>query len=486
VLSFGTAAYAVGKFTTGQVVDAMGPRKSFAIASLLLCALYAAFSWILVTDKVELVGIPSVYLFTAAWCGTRYVQSGGYPALAIAAANWFKGPSFARTWAILATSSRAGSALGALAFGAIIGSPLGWQAVPVTVACLTGAWVFVVVAGLRDAPPTGAAGDVVTVSINGDRVDEEVSEGEGEADAVLPPARTVSPGGEELEYNVDLEGDDDVVDDLASGEDGARDVDGTDDAQSMLSFLRQDLMRSGPFYLVVVVMATVTSIFEFTSYVPLFFHQVGGMHEGTAAAASSVFPICSVLWTLVAGTVTTRWGQRAELIAVCSGAVSATASLAMLAWIAADTTVWSHPSVFVVMFVGGMGGMAPAYYLPTTRIAMHLGKGRRRAFVLSLVDAVGYVTTVAYFKGTGSLSWSVRLACLTAFAVVCTVAFAILYGCYGGGPGAEERSTSHSDGPSRSQGDAEERLTPEERPLLNPVRPELSWSSIGEDPSRKS
>jgi sugar phosphate permease len=92
VLTAGTAAYAVGKFLTGPVIDSMGGRKvrrfahcssssSSSSCGLLTCPhsvqvfLLALFSSVVLT--VVFTFGSSVWYFTLVWIGNRLVQAAG-------------------------------------------------------------------------------------------------------------------------------------------------------------------------------------------------------------------------------------------------------------------------------------------------------------------------------------------------------------------------------------------------------------------------
>lgn len=78
VLTAGTAAYAVGKFVTGPVIDSMGGRKVFLLAMLCSILLTVVFTF-----------GSAVWYFTLVWIGNRLVQAAGWPAVVKITSSWY-------------------------------------------------------------------------------------------------------------------------------------------------------------------------------------------------------------------------------------------------------------------------------------------------------------------------------------------------------------------------------------------------------------
>jgi OPA family glycerol-3-phosphate transporter-like MFS transporter len=141
VVSLGTFGYALGKFVSGGLADAMGGRRNVLIgmAGSVACTLLFASGG----------GLP---LFTAAWFGNRLVQSLGWVGMVKITARWFSYSTYGTVMGILSLSYLFGDAASRAFMGWLIRGGLGWRGVFVVAsAVLLG--LFVVSAWLlKEAP----------------------------------------------------------------------------------------------------------------------------------------------------------------------------------------------------------------------------------------------------------------------------------------------------------------------------------------------
>jgi sugar phosphate permease len=118
VVTFGTLAYAIGKFIFGATGDLIGGRRNFlggmtgAVLFTLLFALGGGFP-----------------ILTLAWIGNRFVQASGWPGLVKIGGRWFDYRWHGTAMAILSLSYLFGDAAARAYMGILIDFGFGWQAV---------------------------------------------------------------------------------------------------------------------------------------------------------------------------------------------------------------------------------------------------------------------------------------------------------------------------------------------------------------------
>ncbi len=93
IASYGVLAYAGGKFLLAGFADFLGGRRNFlgGMAGGVLFTLLFACSG-------------SIPLFTLAWIGTRFMQSGGWAGLVKVTSRWFDYSSYGKVMGILSIS----------------------------------------------------------------------------------------------------------------------------------------------------------------------------------------------------------------------------------------------------------------------------------------------------------------------------------------------------------------------------------------------
>ncbi len=141
IVSIGTLGYALGKFVSGSVADALGGRRNFLVgmAGSVACTLLFASG----------TALP---LFTIAWFGNRLVQSLGWVGMIKITSRWFNHSTYGRVMGILSLSYLFGDAAARAFMGWLIAWGLGWRGVFV-VASATLLGLFAINAWLlRESP----------------------------------------------------------------------------------------------------------------------------------------------------------------------------------------------------------------------------------------------------------------------------------------------------------------------------------------------
>lgn len=118
LVSFGTLAYAIGKFLSGPIGDHLGGRRNFLIGMTGTGLATAAFA---------LSG--TLPLFTLAWTINRLVQAFGWPGMVKVASRWFPSSAHGRIMAILSLSFLFGDALARAFMAQLLDFGLGWRAI---------------------------------------------------------------------------------------------------------------------------------------------------------------------------------------------------------------------------------------------------------------------------------------------------------------------------------------------------------------------
>jgi OPA family glycerol-3-phosphate transporter-like MFS transporter len=141
VASLGVLAYALGKFASGAVVDAIGGRRGFlsGMGLSVLCTVGFAVSG-------------TLPLFTLAWVANRLVQSLGWVGMVKVTSRWFPHSAHARAMAVLSLSFLFGDAVARFGMGWLFSLGVGWRGVFLAAAGTLAA-IFVVLARLlRESP----------------------------------------------------------------------------------------------------------------------------------------------------------------------------------------------------------------------------------------------------------------------------------------------------------------------------------------------
>jgi OPA family glycerol-3-phosphate transporter-like MFS transporter len=147
LVTWGTFAYAIGKFTFGAAGDFVGGRRNFlgGMTGAVLCtALFAAGG-----------GFP---IFMIAWVANRFVQSAGWPGLVKIAGRWFDYRSHGTAVGLLSLSYLFGDAAARAFMAWLIDRGLSWQGIFAVDAAVLGGILLVCLVFLKESPKAiGAA-----------------------------------------------------------------------------------------------------------------------------------------------------------------------------------------------------------------------------------------------------------------------------------------------------------------------------------------
>jgi sugar phosphate permease len=262
VASWGTLAYAFGKFISGGLSDALGGRRTFiaGMFGAVLCTVLFALGG----------GLP---LFTLAWIGNRTVQSMGWPGMVKITSRWFSFSRYGTVMGIISLSYLFGDAASRWFMGELIGRGMSWRSVYYVAASVLGVLVVANFLLLRGSPR-----------------DIGASEPEENPDNVYSKA-----------------------------------PERTDDAPTGLKEVLLPLFRSPAFWFVCVMSFGFTLAREtFNEWTPTFYTEAVKLSKEDAARYSALFPFFGGLSVLVAGAISDRLGSTGRAIIIVAGLVITT------------------------------------------------------------------------------------------------------------------------------------------------------------------
>lgn len=172
VASWGTLAYAFGKFVAGGLADRWGGRRNLVtgmIGAGLATVLFATGG--------------SLPVFTTAWVLNRAVQSLGWPGMVKVASRWFPYTSYGFAAGVLSLSYLFGDAAARQVYGTLFAGGMGWRGIYWTAAGVMAAVLVLSAVFLREAP-VGDAPEVNPDSVYGEEAAETRPVGLG---ALLAP-----------------------------------------------------------------------------------------------------------------------------------------------------------------------------------------------------------------------------------------------------------------------------------------------------------
>jgi OPA family glycerol-3-phosphate transporter-like MFS transporter len=160
MVSFGTLAYAAGKFIFGATGDLIGGRRNFLggmTGAVLFTVLFGLGG-----------GLP---VFTLAWVGNRFVQASGWPGLVKIGGRWFDYRWHGTAMAILSLSYLFGDAAARAYMGVLLQFGLGWRGLFYLTAITLFGLLAICFMFLKDSPlAIGAVeGTVSPANVYGDR-----------------------------------------------------------------------------------------------------------------------------------------------------------------------------------------------------------------------------------------------------------------------------------------------------------------------------
>lgn len=160
VASWGTLAYAFGKFVSGGLADRLGGRRNF------LSGMGGAILFTLIFTLGG--GLP---LFTMAWIGNRAVQSMGWPGMIKVASRWFPYTSYGFAAGVLALSYLFGDAAARGVYGQLFNAGMTWRQLYWAGAGLLALLLALCAVLLREAPKD-AAPETNPTSVYGEKASD--------------------------------------------------------------------------------------------------------------------------------------------------------------------------------------------------------------------------------------------------------------------------------------------------------------------------
>ena len=286
IASFGTMAYAIGKFVSGSLADLLGGRRVFlggmagAIAFTILFVLSGGFP-----------------LFTLAWVGNRLFQSTGWVGLVKVASRWFSYSTYGTVMAVLSLSYLFGDAACRWIMSVLMEHGLGWRGVFVAGAGSLAVLLLANAIFLRESPE--------------------------ERGLPAPEANPLNVYAEEGEHH--------------------------SEEHAGLAAILKPLLTSFPFWLVCLLSLGTTLLREtFNFWTPTYFVQYVGLTSSVAAGRSALFPLFGGVSVLMAGVLSDKLGLNGRNIVLVGGMVASTVCLLVLAHTPGHASQWT-PVVLVTL-----------------------------------------------------------------------------------------------------------------------------------------
>jgi sugar phosphate permease len=281
--SFGTAAYALGKFFSGVLADTGGGRRNFlgGMAGSILFTVIFALSG----------GFP---LFTLAWIGNRLFQSQGWAGLVRVSSRWFSYSTYGTVMAVVSLSFLFGDAGCRWCMSELLAHGVGWRGVFYFAAAALAVLLLINLVLLRETP---AERGLPAPEVN--------------------PNNVYADGPHEAHHKLDV---------------GA---------------ILRPLLTSFPFWLVCLLAFGTTLLREtFNLWTPTYFVQFVGLLPSVAASRSALFPLCGGVSVLLGGFLSDRLGPNGRNVLVVAGMTACTGCLVVLARVPGHAGAWA-PSVLV-------------------------------------------------------------------------------------------------------------------------------------------
>ncbi len=356
--SYGVLAYAAGKFLLTGIADFIGGRRNF------LGGLAGAIVFTLLFTLPQ-----SLPLFTLAWIGNRFLQSGGWAGLVKVTSRWFNYSSYGTVMGILSISFLVGDAIARNIMGQMIQRGYGWRALFVFAAIVALVIFILNVLFLRESRTELGFPEPVVNPLN-----------------VFQPA-----AGTNLQ----------------------------NDAPRSLGALLKPLLTSPLFWIVCFLSLGCTLVREtFNTWTPTYFNQFVGFTQAHAAGMSALFPAVGVISVLVSGWISDRLGPRGRAIVMVIGLSISTAALFLLTAVPAGGT--GNRAVTLVGVVA-FGLIGPYSYLAGA-MAMDFGGSQGGAVSSGIIDGIGYIG--GFMAGDSVARISVAFGWQRAFLALGIVTFA--------------------------------------------------------------
>jgi sugar phosphate permease len=268
VASWGTLAYAFGKFISGGLSDTLGGRRTFiaGMFGAVLCTVLFALGG----------GLP---LFTLAWIGNRAVQSLGWPAMVKVTSRWFAFSRYGTVMGILSLSYLFGDAASRWFMGDLIGRGMSWRGVYYVAASVLGVLLIANFLLLRASPK-----------------DIGVEEPHENPDSVYGPTTEHAA-----------------------------------ETPTGFKAILLPLLRSPAFWFVCVMSFGFTIAREtFNEWTPTFYTEAVHLTKGDAARYSAFFPFFGGVSVLIAGVISDRLGRTGRAVIIVAGLIVTTLLLIAL------------------------------------------------------------------------------------------------------------------------------------------------------------
>lgn len=354
ILAMGTFGAMVGKFVGGYAADRFGGKMTFTVGLLLAAAGIAAFS-----------ASTTVWLFQSMFLLALLAKSFGWPSMAKIIGHWFTPFEYGRVWAVLSTSSRAGTILALFGFGALLAF-VPWKAVLVIPVVISVVVALLLGFVLKEQPR------------NHEGIADERQEDSTKQDVVID--RETLP-------------------------------------QALMRFA-----RSRQFWLMNGSLIGLTVLWEFLGIIPLYLTSALSLPPATASMASAAFPFGSLIAVLAGGYVFDKLsrGKTAWVMAFVLG-VTACCIAVFLLMPHLDLGTTSKATISIALLVLFGATISPCYYLPMSVFSIEFG-GDHSGFLISLLDAVAYgMSFLFYYFGVAPAvaqgGWNLVLSLLLMISV---------------------------------------------------------------------
>lgn len=325
IVSAGVFAYAIGKFLSGSAADLFGGRRNFLggmAGSIVFTLVFAASG--------------TLPLFTLAWIGNRFIQSGGWAGLVKVTSRWFSYSRYGSVMGVLCLSYLFGDAACRYIMSLLLQAGMGWRG------------IFVV----------GAASLAVLLAVNWIFLRET-------------PEERGLPSPETNPLNVYA-----GQDEPAAGE------------RPPLWAILRPLFTSVPFWLVCLLSIGATLLREtFNFWTPTYFVQYVGLTSAEAAGRSALFPLLGGVSVVVCGVLSDRLGLNGRNRVLFSGLALVALCLLALALTPSSANPWIAVSLVALT---GFALLGPYAYL-SGAISLDFGGKRGSATAAGIMDGLGYL-----------------------------------------------------------------------------------------------
>ena len=376
LISFNSIGAIAGKMVTGVGADILGGRRMFLLALSLTAASTAAFGLVSAFALLAFLNFMGMFF-----------KAGGWPAMTKIVGNWYPAQRHGTVWAILSTSSRAGTIAAGLVLGSLL-VRLTWRQVFFVSGGLTILITAMVVAVLLKERPEDVGLDPVLKIVSSD---------DSNADH-----ESVSPAAHPFE--------------------------GLTTQQALSRF-----SMSARFWCIGLGMAFLTMMMDVIYLLPIYLQETLGLEPARAAAAGSAFPVGSFFALLIAGPIYDRLSKRSHVGFFGASLALAALCIVFLQYLPALDFSPSarHAAAIGSLFVFGVA-VSPAYYLPMSIFSVSFG-GPHSGFLVALLDIFGYLGAFVFNFFGGAIAqeygWTICLRVLlgiTLAAAVLTTAFLMM------------------------------------------------------------